>query len=373
MGLSVGLVGLGQFGSGFVSLFQKHPLVDRLVLCDVQRERVAQALTSHGLSDGCSSLDELLQTDVQAVALFTQPWLHAQQALAALRAGKHVYSAVPPAYVADGDGQRALALCDQLVRAVEQTGLIYMLGETSFYRAETVYCRQQAAGGAFGGFVYGECEYWHDIDSPNCSLREVAHKRWGDQWHEGRRGSVPMHYPTHSLGSMVAIMDAHVTSVSARGYRHPGEDWFLEQTATGNVLSNEIALYGMSNGASVRHTEFRRIGHPGREGMRLFGTAGCFLDDLGGPKWCTVDGWERIDLGKVRPLLPEPLMADLGGHGGSHAYLVDEFVNACHEDRTPAISVWDAVRYLAPGIMAHESALRDGELLDVPDWGDPPR
>ena len=25
----------------------------------------------------------------------------------------------------------------------------------------------------------------------------------------------------------------------------------------------------------------------------------------------------------------------------------------------------------APGIMAHKSALRDGELLDIPDWGEP--
>ena len=32
-----------------------------------------------------------------------------------------------------------------------------------------------------------------------------------------------------------------------------------------------------------------------------------------------------------------------------------------------------SVRYLAPGIVAHQSALRDGELLKVPDWGDAPR
>ena len=41
-------------------------------------------------------------------------------------------------------------------------------------------------------------------------------------------------------------------------------------------------------------------------------------------------------------------------------------------DRIPAINVWEAVRYMAPGVMAHKSALRDGELLEVPDWGDAP-
>ena len=62
-----------------------------------------------------------------------------------------------------------------------------------------------------------------------------------------------------------------------------------------------------------------------------------------------------------------------GGHGGSHAYLAHEFVDAVAHNRIPAINVWEAARYVAAGVMAHQSCLRDGELLDVPDWGDAPR
>jgi hypothetical protein len=61
-----------------------------------------------------------------------------------------------------------------------------------------------------------------------------------------------------------------------------------------------------------------------------------------------------------------------GGHGGSHAYLVHEFVDSIAHDRVPAINIWEAVRYMAAGVMAHKSALRDGEILAVPDWGDAP-
>ena len=61
-----------------------------------------------------------------------------------------------------------------------------------------------------------------------------------------------------------------------------------------------------------------------------------------------------------------------GGHGGSHAYLAHEFVDAIAHERTPAINVWEAVRYMAPGAMAHKSALAGGEVLEVPDWGDAP-
>jgi hypothetical protein len=61
-----------------------------------------------------------------------------------------------------------------------------------------------------------------------------------------------------------------------------------------------------------------------------------------------------------------------GWHGGSHAYLVHEFVDAIANDRTPAVNAWQAARYVAPGVIAHKSALRDGEWLDVPNWGNPP-
>jgi hypothetical protein len=61
-----------------------------------------------------------------------------------------------------------------------------------------------------------------------------------------------------------------------------------------------------------------------------------------------------------------------GGHRGSHAYLVHEFVDAVSTGRRPVTNAWEAVRYMAAGVTAHKSALREGELLDVPDWGDAP-
>ena len=51
-------------------------------------------------------------------------------------------------------------------------------------------------------------------------------------------------------------------------------------------------------------------------------------------------------------------------------HLVHEFVDAVAHDRTPMINAWEAARYMAAGVTAHKSALRDGQLLEVPDWGD---
>ena len=70
-------------------------------------------------------------------------------------------------------------------------------------------------------------------------------------------------------------------------------------------------------------------------------------------------------------LLPEPLrrFAD-GGHGGSHPHLVHEFVSSIVENRAPRVDARTAATWTAPGICAHQSALRGGVEIQVPDYGD---
>ena len=388
MGISIGLVGLGSFGSTFAELFKAHPLVDRIALCDREPERVARFANKPSFQDKFSaddaytSLDEICRSHVDALAIITQPWLHAEQAVQAMQAGKHVYSAVPVVSLPDGD--EILDWCDKLVETCGRSGLQYMLGETTCYRPQTMYCRRQAAANAFGHFVYAEGEYLHDVDSVGANLREVRRRRLasqaGQEWaaqvkRSGGRdlGGGPMHYPTHSTSGPMHIMQAHALKVSAWGFRPPQPDPYF-----GNEFSNETALFQMSNGATMRICEFRQVGHKDTEIFRIFGTEGTFREN----SWVDRANATPLKVDEMRdPLPPEveeafrsinPNSDFYGGHGGSHAYLVHEFVEAIAHDRAPAIHAWEAVRYMAAGVMAHKSALRDGELLDVPDWGDGP-
>jgi hypothetical protein len=244
-----------------------------------------------------------------------------------------------------------------------------MLAETTYYRPETMFCRKKAAEGAFGQFVYAEGEYFHDMSH---GLYEVLRNRWGAEFGPDKTGDPPMFYPTHSTSGIISVMKARMVEVSAMGYIMPNDDWFRTDTIWRNPFCNQVALFRMSNGAIARICEFRRIGHVGREGFRIYGTEASFEWDVSGAKWVTKTGWELVDPTVARDPLPEPLASNLGGHGGSHAYIVHEFVSACNEGRLPAINVWEAVRYFAPGVVAHQSAMRDGELLKIPDWGDPP-
>jgi len=301
-----------------------------------------------------------------------------------MEAGKHVYSAVP--VISIPDGEEILGWCDRLVQTCGRTGMRYMYGETTYYRPEAMFCRRKAREGAFGEFVYSEGEYFHDVDSPTCNLRDVARHRLasaaGQEWlavmeRYSTRGvrSGPMHYPTHSTSGPMSVMSAHAVKVCAWPFLNRTNDRYFAESGG---ISNETALFSMSNGSTMRICEHREIGVPGRETFRIYGTHGSFEDDC----WLDKAKATQLSVEEMRDPLPEAVVRAFraassssdfyGGHGGSHAFLVHEFVDAIAHDRTPAISVWDAVRYTAAGVTAHQSALRDGEVLSVPDWGDPP-
>ena len=58
----------------------------------------------------------------------------------------------------------------------------------------------------------------------------------------------------------------------------------------------------------------------------------------------------------------------LGGHGGSHGYLCHEFISAILQDRKPLVDIAMALNLTVAGIVAHQSALKDGELLKIPQY-----
>jgi len=389
MSISVGLVGLGQFGSAFADMFMSHPLVSRVALCDREPDRIEKFAKKESWAkkfnpaDAYESLDDICKSDLDALVIITQPWLHAPQCIQAMESGKNVYSAVPIISIPDGD--EILQWCDKLVETCRKTGMHYMLGETTYYRPEGMYCRRRAEEGAFGDFVYAEGEYLHPFDNPHSDLRKVQEARTssksGKEWLElarkyADRGvkSGPMHYPTHSISGPMCVMKAHALKVSACGYATKSDEPYLKNT----LFSNETALFQMSNGTAMRVCEFREIAVGGRETFRVYGSKGSYEHR----KWVNQGSEEELSVEDMRDPMPDDVVEAFkscskksdfyGGHGGSHAYLVHEFVDAIANRRTPAINVWEAVRYMAAGVMAHKSAQRGGELLDVPDWGDAP-
>lgn len=391
MGIRVGICGVGAFAECFIPLFKHHPHVENVVLADLDERKLDAKCAKFGIGDRCPSLDALCAMNVDAIAIITQHHLHGPQAVQALKAGKHVYSAVPPAI--------SLPEITELVRAVEETGRIYMLGETSYYYPCAMYCRTRYGNGDFGRIVYGEAEYYHDYAH---GMYDVARWRHGKDW-EKYYGMPPMFYPTHSTSMIVSVTGAHVTHVSGMGVVdcHPDNLYAREDNVWKNPYSNETMLCRMSDGSIARVSEFRRIGHPGTVGMRLYGTEASYEEQVGSQMWVTknratcvdlkatlackgvpvsrdgqmskVTSWDGTHRGvsEAHPvhLLPKEFAGLPNGHNGSHQFLVHDFVSSCVTGKIPPNNVWMAARYLVPGLIAHESALKGGTLLEVPDFG----
>ncbi|MCC7350903.1 MAG: Gfo/Idh/MocA family oxidoreductase [Phycisphaerales bacterium] len=393
------IVGAGQFAQNFAHLFKAHPMVSEVSIAEVIAERRAAESKRLGIPRTFDSLESALAApDIDAVALFTQRWMHAPMAIAAMRTGKHVYSAVPAA--------TSLDELSELIDTVKQTGMTYMMGETSYYYGATVYCRQRWQQGDFGRFVYGEGEYLHDMSH---GFYEAFQYSGGDRW-KRTAGFPPMLYPTHSVAMILSVTGARMTQVSCIGQIDEHEDGIFRQGANdwNNVFSNQSALFRTSDGGMARMNEFRRVGCGGGRSVRmsLFGTKGTFEEMTGGASWSDLqchtedveplikcegvyshEQWERIKVDvqlkgdfvsgfaqvhqPLRDRLPAAYRTQPNGHEGSHQFLADDFVTACTRQTTPTVSVWDAARYNAPGIVAHQSALKGGELLNIPDYPKP--
>ncbi|MEU6660089.1 Gfo/Idh/MocA family oxidoreductase [Streptomyces sp. NPDC046821] len=398
MTFSVGIVGAGQFSGQFAKLFHAHPGVSDVYVTDLLPERAERLVGAEGLAGTFVSFDAMLESDaVDAVAVFTQRWTHGPLVLKALRAGKHVYSAVPMAV-----SQDEIAA---IVGAVRDTGLTYMMGETSQYNPATVHARNQIAEGAFGRLFYAEGDYVHDMD---LGFYDAYRYSGGPGW-KATASYPPMLYPTHSVGGVLGAWQTRAVSVSAIGVPDERGDGVFDKEISqfGNDLSNATALFEVAGGGSFRTNEFRRVGYPShiRESrFRFFGT------DASMEQLATVSFWQ--DKKGVRDiselLLPKPTLAAddpslqhispalrdaftsgsapvhdrarlprvydhmPNGHEGSHHFLADDFVTAVTTRTLPPVNAWVAARYTLPGIIAHESALRGGVRLDIPDFGDAP-
>lgn len=403
--MKIGIVGLGAFSDDFVKLFNMHPDVEEVVVADLSEQNLSASMKKHNLKRGYRSFDELLEKapDVECIGIYTQRHLHGPMIIQALKAGKNVISAVPIGCTVEE--------IKEIIELVKKTGKIYMMAETCYYYPCAIYCRQKYRNGDFGKFVYAESQYYHDISE----MYRDFQRSGGEQWRRVA-GIPPMFYPTHSISMVFSAINQYATKVSCMGYRDNNEDdiYGEDKNNWNNPFSNETALFQMSGGGVVRINEFRRVGinKPSSYITCFYGDKGSYecsvtkhtfqkgnasgetpyMEDVGhlvntidynaDLKNGTMDmahdpisvkyieGFSKI---QDRSRLPKcyrnlPNFA----HYNSHPFLVDDFVRAVESDTLPPNNAWEAARYMIPGLMAHQSALNGGELLDIPDFGDAP-
>ena len=405
MKVRIGIVGIGRFSDDFIKLFNQHPDVEEVAVADIIPQRVQECMKKYHLKRGYDSFEDMLKNgkDLNCIAIFTQRHLHGHMAVEAMEAGKHVYSAVPIACEIED--------IQKVIETAKRSRHIYMMGETCYYYPCAIYCRNQYQKNEFGKFVYGEAQYYHDI----CEMYGAFQHSGGENWRRVA-GIPPMFYPTHSMSMILSCIDQHAVKVSCMGLRDNHEDHIYGEGKNDwdNPFSNETAMLQLSGGGVARINEFRRVGinKPSSYITAFYGEKGAYecsitqhsfqrgvasgekpsvtyLDELINTERYVQDKHrgsidytrDPISIRYIEGFAPIHDRSRLPkafrdvppfAHYNSHPFLVDDFVRAVMTGKLPPNNAWDSARYMIPGLIAHESALKGGVLTDVPDFGDAP-
>lgn len=340
--IRVGIAGFGlcQFGAQF--FYQNHPNVEVVAATDLIPSRCAALARAVGAKKTYPSCEEMIKDrNIEAVHIATDAPSHARLAIMALQHGKHVCSAVPAVY-----GFEAEEDAEKLFAAVKKSGMKYMMNETSCFHDDLYAWRQQYLAGSFGKIIYSEGEYFHFFGTPIGGYNPKTNGVDANGW---RKGLPPQWYPTHSNAYHIAITGGSFTEVSCMGMPSIVPHLRPENNDYKNPFGTEIALFRTNDGGMSRMAVTWDIRQNGGERGRIYG--------------------QKYDKGAVdtrKPPLPPGVGG--GGHGGSHGYLTSEFIDAILRDRTPWIDVAMALNMTVAGVVAHRSALNDGELLKIPQY-----
>ena len=393
---TLALIGCGKFAHHFVRLFMAHPAVEKLYVCDLIREKAESFRDEFGTEIIDTYEEALAREDIDAILNFTERHIHGDIVCRALKAGKHVYSAVPMASTVDE--------CGEIVKLVEETGLIYYMAETCYYYPCAMLCREEFKKGTFGDFCYAASQYYHNIDN-------IGYGKTPE------RGMPPLLYPTHSTAMVLSAMDTYVTEVACFGYKDQKNDpaFKPDGNAWGNEFTSQYVMMRLANGGVARISEARSFGwnKPSSYISGFYGTKAGYefsnaqhliiekdftttkehvtlrdVSDYVNPKdmvaskdlpdfkervangewqWSSPSEIQMNDINRV----PKELDGIVSGHMSSHKILVDDFMRAIVSGKQPIINAWRAARYTVPGLVAIESAKQGGKVLPVPDFGLP--
>ncbi|MCX7048530.1 MAG: Gfo/Idh/MocA family oxidoreductase [Candidatus Sumerlaeota bacterium] len=347
--IRVGLVGYGycKFSAQFG--FQDHPNVQVVAVSDLFPDRCAELSRVVKCPKTYPSLEEMVKDDtIEAIFVATDAPSHARHCIEVLNHGKHVCTAVPALRGDIEDAGRLLDCCKK------NKGLVYAMFETSVFHDDLYAMEKIYAAGGFGKIIYSEGEYCHTHTPGDPPL--PSYKDW-------RRNGSPMWYPTHATAYYVGVTHGSFTHVSCQGIADldPSK---REPNAIGNVFTSEIGLFRTREGGLARMMVCPAYGK--------YLEAGRVRGEIGGydATYTGCNAGNQI-VSKMRPQLKKyalPPDVSPGGHGGSHGYLADDFIDAILRGRKPAVGVIEALNMTVPGYYAHLSAVKDGETFAIPQY-----
>lgn len=362
--IRVAIIGLG-FGAEFIPIYQRHLNAEMYAICARTKSKLDEVGDNFGIEKRYQDYDELLKDpNVDAVHINTPIPDHAIQSIKALKAGKHVACTVPMATTVEE--------CKEIVELVAKTGLTYMMMETVIYSREFLFVKEMYEKGDLGKIQFLRASHQQEMAG------------WPGYW----EGLPPMYYATHCVGPVLALPRAKAEYVSCFGSGRIDEKLIGKYNSPFAIETCHIKLKDSDLSAEITRSLFNTA-RQYRESFDVYGSKKSFewtLIEHEDSVIHTGEQPERVKIPDYAHLLPDEIApfttggvydADEhqhlsfiqgAGHGGSHPHLVHEFVSTLTEKRAPYPNAVESANITCVGILAHDSAMNNGEIRKLPDF-----
>jgi predicted dehydrogenase len=369
--LGVGLVGIGWCASEHIKAFNRNPHTEVVYLCGRDEDRVKANLEKYKVpSDGARitrRFDDLLKSkEVDIISITTPNDLHAEQAVAAARAGKHIVLEKPT-----GMNRKELVQIRDAVRKARVRTIVSFELRYNPYLSFVHWLRES---GRLGDILFARFQYLSRITDWYAGWDWVRTKKGG--------GSHLLAAGCHAVDALRWCSGLEPVEVSAyatrftKGYEFPttitanmklAPKWGGKASAKHPVLAQVVGS-----------TDFQL---PYTFGVELMGTRATLRDDL--ITWKD-EPIAVADLRRANPYADVTLEEGTYGSGNPairiktimpdsadvshHPFQgeMDELVDCIREKRESHLNVHDAQKTMEVCMAADLSAERGGKAVKLP-------
>jgi predicted dehydrogenase len=340
--IGIGVIGIGMGANLLFINRNPHSRLEVRGLCSRTENKVKQLAGQWGLPFWTTDYRELIaRDDISVIGVYSPDHLHAEHAIAALKAGKHVICTKPMCTSVEDAAE--------MVGLVDQTGLKFLVGQTMRFDPEFSNAKRLYDDGDLGEIIFAEAHYVHDARTffPLTPWRLYAPQdlMYGGACH-------PIDLLRWFLGD--------VEEVHAYGRKgnltpeYPYEDNYIINLKFKNgTIARVLAAYGLVEPPMPMM------------GLGLYGTKASLISDFtdrqAGHMKTVFDKLEgRPAAGMTFP----PETEGAFGHGAGVMRYLQHFEECLVEDKAPLPGVRDGARSIAVCSAAWES-IRKGGVVKV--------
>jgi predicted dehydrogenase len=333
--IGFGIVGAGMIAGYHADAIAQTPGARLVAVCREEPGRAAEASERFGVPCDTSLEALLARNEVQAVCICTPSGLHARQAIAAARAGKHVLVEKPLALT--------LADADAMIAACREAGVLLAVALQRRTDEQFRAVRVAIEAGELGRMVLGTISI--PYVRPQSYYDSAA---WRGTWALDGGGAL-MNQGIHLVDLLLWLMGDDVAEVEARA------DTLDHQIEVEDCVA---ATLRFANGAlgSIAATTAAAPGFPHR--VEVYGTAGGV--QIEGEQ---VVRWEGGGSQRYTAQASGPQAAGAGAKPtgislAGHLRIMHDFVDAIRAGRPPLISGEEGRRSLALVLAVYDAAGR---------------